>query len=170
VDKKRHSEGWYSKLREDLKYRKNVAGVIVNQEGLILTCKRFDEYADWQLPQGGVDAGENEDEAILRELHEEILLTNAQIIAKTPEYYKYEWPDDLLHRGHRGQEQKLFLLSPPANFMPDLVSAPTKEFKEFQWVSLQEFTQLTKETFRFQSYSKGLEYFKLNHLNFFRES
>lgn len=151
--------------RELLGYRKNVAGFVVNSDGLILACKRFDEHADWQLPQGGVDEGEDEDTAILRELYEEILLDKATILDKTPGYYQYEWPDNLLIRGHRGQEQKLFLLSPPVNFMPDLANAPTKEFKEFKWVSSDQFTSLTKETFRFLAYSKGLDYFKFKHPN-----
>ena len=155
--------------RDSLGYRKNVAGFIVNQEGLILICKRFDVHADWQLPQGGVDPGEEEDSAILRELNEEVMLTDAHIIGKTPDYYKYEWPDYLLDRGYRGQEQKLFLVSPPVNFIPDLENAITKEFKEFKWVTADEFLELTKETFRFVTYSKGLEYFRFNHPNFFKK-
>lgn len=155
---------------EPLTYRKNVAGVVLNEEGLILTCKRFDEHADWQLPQGGVDQGEDEDVAILREMYEEILLSDATIIAKTPEYYRYDWPQHLYSRGHRGQEQKLYLIRPPIHFMPDITNAPTREFKEYKWVSLSEFNELTKETFRFQSYSKGISYFLEAHSSLFKQN
>lgn len=149
--------------RSSLTYRKNVAGFILNQDGDILTCRRFDEHADWQLPQGGIDDGEHEDEAILRELYEEVLLENSKIIDKTPAYFQYEWPDYLLKRGYRGQEQKLYLIESPINFVPNLEDAPTKEFKEFKWVSANTFLEITKETFRFPAYSKGLEYFIKNH-------
>ncbi len=154
--------------RANFKYRKNVAGILINQEGLVLTCKRFDEHADWQLPQGGIDEDEEEDTAIIRELEEEICLIGAKIIDKTPEFYQYEWPDNLLARGYRGQEQKLFLIEAPTDFIPDLEKAATKEFKEFQWVTRSEFINLTKETFRFLSYSKGLEYFQLKNPHLFK--
>ena len=64
----------FSVSMSELPYRQNVAIVVVNREGLILACRRSDAYQAWQLPQGGIEAGEEPEEAMWRELEEEIKL------------------------------------------------------------------------------------------------
>ncbi len=145
--------------REKLGYRNNVSGFIINPENKILLCKRIGHYTDWQIPQGGIDPGETAEQAVLRELEEEVNLVNPLIISKAPFSLNYEWPDDLLDRGFRGQNQTAFLLTSPNNWIPDFTKGPEIEFSEYKWVNKEVFLELTKETFRFETYSKFIEYF-----------
>jgi putative (di)nucleoside polyphosphate hydrolase len=79
-------------------------------------AERRDRANSWQMPQGGVQKGEDPAIAALRELKEEIGTDNAEIIARIPEKLRYEFPDWLQYRGgvfrgkYRGQEQDWFAL------------------------------------------------------------
>ena len=104
----------------------------------LLVFERSDTPGSWQLPQGGLEVGEEPIEAAWRELHEETGLGPAQVIARAefPEWVAYEWPPEVVavSKGgkRRGQVQKWFLF--------DVVSAevePTPDGSEFvawQWV------------------------------------
>lgn len=94
-------------------YRSNVAAVVVNHNKEILICKRNVPVEHWQFPQGGVDEGENEEQAVLRELQEELGSPKFSLLYKSKSLYRYEWPgkdkdDD--GEGTVGQEQRYFLV------------------------------------------------------------
>jgi len=105
----------------------------------VMVFERVDQPGSWQLPQGGMKAGEQPIEAAWRELGEETGLGEAEVVARAefPDWIVYEWPDDVQATSggthHRiGQAQKWFLF--------DAVSAgvvPTPdgiEFGAWQWV------------------------------------
>lgn len=91
--------------------------VVRREDGAVLACERADTPGSWQLPQGGVDPGENAVEAAWRELSEETGLTRADVrlVSELPEWIVYEWPPELRTATRkfgdsvRGQAQKWFL-------------------------------------------------------------
>lgn len=99
-----------------LPYRRNVGIVLINPQGLVFTGQRLDSpVAAWQMPQGGIDAGEKPKEAALRELWEEtgVRADLVEKLAKTQDWITYDLPADLvgnIWKGrYRGQKQKWFL-------------------------------------------------------------
>jgi putative (di)nucleoside polyphosphate hydrolase len=96
-------------------FRPNVGIILLNQKGQVFWGKRIRTHS-WQFPQGGIDRGESPEQAMFRELHEEVGLKpeHVQIVARTRDWLRYEVPDRFIkreHRGHyRGQKQIWFLL------------------------------------------------------------
>lgn len=124
-----------------MRYRKNVAAFIINNKGEILTCERCDFPGTWQLPQGGIDEGEGVEEALWRELMEEIGTNNAQIIDALLPPLRYDWPDDIRKlRSYAGQEQFFYLLRLNDEAKIDFCQHDTHEFRSYQWLNSAEFT------------------------------
>lgn len=105
----------------------------------VLAFERSDAPDSWQLPQGGLDTGEEPIEGAWRELQEETGLTDEHVIARAeyPDWIAYEWPDDVM-RVHgkdgkrRGQVQKWFLFDA---LHADIEPTPDgSEFVAWQWV------------------------------------
>lgn len=96
-------------------FRPNVGIVLLNQRNQVFWGKRIRTHS-WQFPQGGIDRGENPEQAMFRELHEEVGLQPSQVrvIARTRDWLRYEVPDRYIRRdarGHyRGQKQIWYLL------------------------------------------------------------
>jgi len=137
----------------DLPYRPNVGAVLFNKAGFVFVARRADmpnaegPAGGWQLPQGGIDAGEDPATAILRELEEEIGTRNAEVIAEHPEWLTYELPPHLLGiawRGrYRGQRQRWFamrFLGSDDEIRLDL--DPHPEFDAWRWIRLAELPEL----------------------------
>ncbi|WP_421989204.1 RNA pyrophosphohydrolase [Roseococcus sp.] len=136
-----------------LPYRPNVGAVLFNAAGLILVARRADmpnaegAPGGWQLPQGGVDAGEDLRVAVLRELEEEVGTAKAEIIAEHPEWLNYDLPPELLGKAlggkFRGQTQKWFALrftGTDADIRLDL--DPHPEFDAWRWARLSELPEM----------------------------
>ncbi|MFC5521229.1 RNA pyrophosphohydrolase [Polaromonas jejuensis] len=96
-------------------FRPNVGIILLNQRSQVFWGKRIRTHS-WQFPQGGIDRGENPEQAMFRELHEEVGLMpqHVQVIARTRDWLRYEVPDRFIRRdarGHyKGQKQIWFLL------------------------------------------------------------
>jgi putative (di)nucleoside polyphosphate hydrolase len=96
-------------------FRPNVGIILLNQKSQVFWGKRIRTHS-WQFPQGGIDRGENPEQAMYRELHEEIglLPQHVQVLARTRDWLRYEVPDRFIRRdarGHyKGQKQIWFLL------------------------------------------------------------
>jgi len=99
-----------------LPYRPNVGAVLFDRTGRVLVARRTDRpnAEAWQLPQGGIDAGEEPRAAVLRELAEEIGTDRFRIIGEHPEWLSYDLPAELvgvaLRGRYRGQRQRWFAL------------------------------------------------------------
>ncbi len=127
-----------SKKHSALPYRPCVGILLFNAEGLVFVGERGDTPGAWQMPQGGIDAGETPAEAALRELKEEIGTNHAELVAETQEPIRYDLPDHLVgvvwHGRWRGQEQKWFA----ARFLGcdrDIdVATDHAEFTAWRWV------------------------------------
>jgi putative (di)nucleoside polyphosphate hydrolase len=130
-----------------LPYRPNVGAALFNRAGMVLAARRADlpnaEGAPgvWQLPQGGIDPGEEPRMAVLRELREEVGTDNAVIIAEHPDWLSYDLPRHLMGRAlggrFRGQRQRWFalrFLGEDSEIRLDL--DPHPEFDAWKWVPL----------------------------------
>jgi len=96
-------------------YRANVGIIMVNVDGSLFWAKRIGENA-WQFPQGGIHESESAEQAVFRELHEEVGVTKdaVEIIGCTQDWLRYQIPEHLIRR-HQipcciGQKQRWFLL------------------------------------------------------------
>ncbi|MBX9586461.1 MAG: RNA pyrophosphohydrolase [Gammaproteobacteria bacterium] len=122
-------------------FRLNVGIVVSNSEGKLLWGKRFGRMGGWQFPQGGINENENAEEAMFRELYEEVGLkpTDVKIVAVSKEWYTYYLPKRF-RRYHMqplciGQKQRWFLLrliSDDSAIQLDATAKP--EFVSWQWV------------------------------------
>jgi putative (di)nucleoside polyphosphate hydrolase len=105
---------------EDLPYRPCVGVMVLNRAGLVFVGRRIDgpEHTDpthvWQLPQGGVDPGEDTWDAARRELHEETNIRSVKKLGEIPEWLSYDIPRELVGEAwngkYRGQKQKWYAL------------------------------------------------------------
>ena len=124
-----------------MNYQPNVAAILRNPAGEILIGERVAVAGAWQFPQGGVDAGESHEEAIGRELWEEIgvLPEHYEMREKRGPYY-YLFPPGVTKRGHNGKEQWYFLCDFRAS--DDCVDVNTKhpEFRAWKWIRPEKFS------------------------------
>lgn len=122
-------------------YRANVGIVICNPQGELLWAKRIGQQA-WQFPQGGINESESLEEALYRELDEEVGLAadDVQILHQTNDWLRYRLPKNFI-RYHRdplciGQKQKWFLLGLKSDENKiALEKSGEPEFDDWQWVS-----------------------------------
>lgn len=123
-----------------LKYRHNVVGFIFRGQGEILMVSRAagrGRTGAWQLPQGGVNDGESEEQAVLREMREEVGTRNLQITGVNSQKYKYDWPRwHQLKDGWRGQEQSIYYLRYTGDGSDLQVDG--REHDEYKWVRPEE--------------------------------
>ena len=131
-----------------LPYRNGVGLCIFNADGLVLCAERRDKRGAWQMPQGGIQKGEDPTFAVFREMKEEVGTDKADIIARHPDRLRYDFPDALQYRNgvfhgkYRGQEQVWFaLLYHGADADINLTSeyeSEAPEFVSWRWFSLVE--------------------------------
>lgn len=126
--------------KSELKYRPNVAGILRDVQGKILVCERLNEPGAWQFPQGGVDDGESHEEALLREIWEEIGVPaeSYRIVLKRGPYF-YEFGDGRTKKGFHGKEQHFFLCDMREAEPAVNVATEHPEFRAFQWIEPRQF-------------------------------
>ena len=122
-----------------LPMRNSVGVIILNKENKVFVGKRKDNPIDkWQMPQGGVDKGENYLQAMKRELFEETSIKNIKVIKEIESFFEYELPETLIGviwKGkYRGQKQKWFI----TRFLGEEseIDLDTKhaEFIDWKWI------------------------------------
>jgi putative (di)nucleoside polyphosphate hydrolase len=121
-------------------YRANVGIILTNNQGSVLWARRMGQDA-WQFPQGGIDPHEDEEQAMYRELWEEIGLKtrDVEIIAATNSWLRYKLPKRMVRRNSQpvciGQKQKWFLLKLVGQeYRLNLEATNKPEFDEWKWV------------------------------------
>jgi len=122
-----------------LPYRPGVGIILLNSANLVFAAKRIDMKAEaWQMPQGGIDAGEDPETAVMRELGEETGTHKAQIIGSNDKWYTYDLPDHLVPviwgGRYRGQKQKWFVLRFLGKDSDINIATEEPEFSEWRWV------------------------------------
>ena len=140
--------------RDSLPYRDCVGIAVFNQEGNVFIGRRkpaddpeksAELGAPWQMPQGGIDEGEDPLRAALRELHEETSIASVSLLAEAPEWIYYDLPEDMLGIGlkgkYRGQRQRWFAFAFTGKDSEIDVEAPgggkhKAEFDAWRWEKL----------------------------------
>jgi putative (di)nucleoside polyphosphate hydrolase len=120
-------------------FRPNVGIILLNQRNQVFWGKRIRSHS-WQFPQGGIDRGETPEQAMYRELHEEVGLMpeHVSIVARTRDWLRYEVPDRFIRRdarGHyKGQKQIWYLLRlTTGDWQLNLRATSHPEFDAWRW-------------------------------------
>ena len=155
-------------MASGLPYRHSVGICLINKDGLVFCAERRDKRGAWQMPQGGIQKGEDPAVAVFREMKEEVGTDRAQILAQHPELLRYEFPDYLQYRHgifrgkYRGQEQTWFalqFLGDDAEFkLTNEFETELPEFVAWKWVELAQTPELIVD-FKKPVYEKVVEVF-----------
>lgn len=126
-----------------LPYRPAVGILLLNRDNRVFVGRRIDQTAEtWQMPQGGIDAGETPKEAVLRELAEEVGTAKATFLAESREWFNYDLPAELVAKvwqgRYRGQTQKWFALRFTGTDQDIDLNAGDPEFSDWRWLVLAE--------------------------------
>ena len=145
-------------------FRANVGAVIVNRIGDVLACERNGIAGAWQLPQGGLDTGEEPLAAAIREIQEEtgIGADRLELLRECPEWLSYELPAEMRsEKTGRGQTQRWFLFRYTGD--ETSIELPADgEFAAWQWIPLVQLAEITV-SFRQPVYRRLLtEFFLLD--------
>ena len=133
--------------KHKLPLRVGVGVIVLNNNNQVFVGKRKDNSGNkWQMPQGGVDEGEDFLKAAYRELEEETSIKNVELIKELDGTITYELPDRLLGliwKGkYRGQKQKWFLMRFVGSDSEINIKTKHPEFLEWKWVELDKITDL----------------------------
>jgi putative (di)nucleoside polyphosphate hydrolase len=156
-------------------YRPCVGIMLLNREGLVFIGRRRSKKPgdraptdhEWQMPQGGIDAGEEPYHAALRELLEETNVTSASFLAEAQEWLTYDLPQEFAKKSwkgrYQGQRQKWFALRFEGDDSEINIHTPAggqkPEFDEWRWEPMSHLSELIVP-FKRQVYEKVVEGFK----------
>ena len=136
-----------SKKFKNLPLRNGVGIIVLNKDNKVFVAKRIDNPKDfWQMPQGGVNEGEDILSAAYRELEEETNIKNVELIKELDGMTTYELPKNLLGiiwKGkYRGQKQKWFLMKFLGNNTEINLKTEKPEFLDWKWIDLEMITEV----------------------------
>lgn len=160
---------------EDLPYRPCVGVMVINRDGLVWAGRRIPEENSeydgspqlWQMPQGGIDKGEEPLEAAWRELYEETGIKTASLLAEAPDWINYDLPAQLIGIGlkgkYRGQTQRWFAFRFEGSEDEIAINPPpgghSAEFDAWEWKRMEELPELIVP-FKRDVYLKVVEAFR----------
>ena len=136
-----------NKKYKNLPLRNGVGIVVLNNENRVFVAKRIDNPKNfWQMPQGGIDNGENYYEAALRELKEETSAVSVELIQEIDKKLTYILPDRLIgiiwNGKFKGQTQKWFVMRFIGNESEININTKKPEFLDWKWIDLEDLTKI----------------------------
>ena len=128
-------------LKNNLPLRTGVGIVVLNSQNKVFVGKRRDNPVNkWQMPQGGVDQGENLIDAMKRELLEETSIKNIEVLKEFDQWLEYELPENLIGKiwegKYRGQKQKWFVVRFHGDDREININTKNAEFMEWKWIDI----------------------------------
>ena len=154
----------------NLPLRNGVGIVLLNNKNKVFVAKRIDNPKNyWQMPQGGVNLGEDYLKAALRELEEETSIKSVKLMGEINEHLTYNLPNNLLGiiwKGRfKGQRQKWFIFKFKGEENEINLKTKKPEFLEWKWINLESITE-TVVDFKLEVYKKIKEEVKKLLINF----
>ena len=158
---------------ESLPYRPCAGIMVLNAQGLVFVGRRAGgpEHVDrdhvWQMPQGGIDEGEDPYKAALRELYEETNIRSVEKLGETPGWLAYDIPREIIGEAwggkYKGQKQKWFALRFVGEDREINITAPggghhTPEFIDWRWVAMRDLPDLVVP-FKRETYEQVVQAF-----------
>lgn len=145
-------------------YRPCVGIVLFNDAGLVLACERLNFPGHWQFPQGGIDEGEEIQNALFREMEEEIGTGKAIILDEIDEWLFYDFTPEIIakhpDRPYRGQKQKWFALRYTGSDEEiDLNGDDHPEFQDWRWMKFEDVVE-NMIPFKREAYQKVFSVFR----------
>ena len=149
---------------KNLPLRDGVGIIVLNEKNKVFVAKRIDNQKDfWQMPQGGVNDGEDFLTAAYRELEEETSIKNVELIKEIEGTLTYELPDNLLGiiwKGkYKGQKQKWFLMRFLGNDNEINIKTKKPEFLDWKWIDISKITDVVVD-FKYHVYKELKEKIK----------
>ena len=131
----------------ELPLRTGVGIILLNNENKVFVAKRIDNAKNfWQMPQGGVDKGEDFLKAAYRELEEETSVKSVKLIKELDGTITYDLPDRLLGiiwKGkYKGKKQKWFLMKFTGEEKEINIKTKNPEFLDWKWIDLDQITEV----------------------------
>ena len=131
----------------ELPLRIGVGIVVINNDGKVFVARRIDNAKNfWQMPQGGVNKGEDFLKAAYRELEEETSIKSVELIKELDGTITYELPDRLLGiiwKGkYKGQKQKWFLMKFTGKEQEINIRTKNPEFLDWKWIEIDKITEI----------------------------
>ena len=147
-----------NKKYKNLPLRDGVGIVVLNSKNKVFVAKRIDNPKNfWQMPQGGIDNGEDYYEAALRELEEETSIVSVKPIKEIEEKLTYILPDHLIGiiwKGkYKGQKQKWFIMKFIGNDSEINIKTKHPEFLDWKWIDQENLTDIAVH-FKLEVYKK----------------
>mgnify|MGYP001179799412 CR=1 FL=1 len=123
-----------------LPYRLGVGIMLLNPAKQVFVGKRIDTLTEaWQMPQGGIDEGEEPVAAAVRELEEETSVTNAVLLSQSKDWYYYDLPEHVIPNiwggKYRGQKQRWYVFEHQGSDDDVNIQTHHPEFCEWQWAN-----------------------------------
>jgi putative (di)nucleoside polyphosphate hydrolase len=130
-----------------LPYRPCVGLMVLNRQGKVFVGKRIDQTIEsWQMPQGGIDEGEQPLDTAYRELEEEIGTRNVSVLREHPEWLLYDLPPQLIgvawEGRYRGQKLKWFAVRFLGSDAEINLKTPHQEFSDWKWTDINDLLRL----------------------------
>ncbi|MCH7224563.1 NUDIX domain-containing protein [Haloferula sp. A504] len=148
-----------------VRFRPNVAALMTRRDGSLLICERWQVPGAWQFPQGGVDPGESETEALYREVREEIGLRPRDYeVIESKSGYRYLYPEEVRRKkvrkhGCQGQEQVYFLCKLRKKAAEIDTNQRPREFAAHRWIQPGEFDLKWLPSFKREVYRQVMRDF-----------
>ena len=143
---------------KNLPLRSGVGIILLNKENKVFVAKRIDNPKNfWQMPQGGIDKGEDFYTASLRELKEETSIVSVKLVKEIKGNFTYILPDHLIGiiwKGKfKGQNQKWFIMRFKGNESEINIKTKKPEFLDWKWIDLEDLTKIAVP-FKLEVYKK----------------